>query len=706
MTVSANGSSLPASAPEREAHLSDYLGILLRRWKVAALAFAVVLTGTLIYNLTATPLYEAAGTLQVRKAAQKSVTRELGLEADNILPAEIEVLQSRSLAEDVARRFNGGRDPDGGLVNSVRGSLRISEVGAKGSGTLRISSVSTDPARARDIVNHLIDAYVAGNIEAKTGEAAKTVDFISEQLAGMADKLDNSEQALQEYKVQTGLVTLGPEGGSLVGKVVGLEQQRTDISLRRQRVEYAIGALQEALRKGSAFTPPVIEGAGPVAPLAARLGELEAERKSLLVNYTAAHPAVIEKDAAIRRVLEAMLSAYQSVRQELQLAERDAYSKIAGYDAQLKEVPEAELELARRTRINTVNAQLYNFLLQKQQEARIAQASTLSSVSVVDRAQLPGGPFKPNKSRNLAIGTAFGLLLGLGLVYLLDYMDQTIKSADDVRDKLGLALFGRIPRIPLADEDARLPGRQLVTTLAPKSPAVEAFRALRTNLSYLTGRESHKVIMLTSTLPGEGKSTVSGNLAAVLSQTGAKVLLIGCDLRRPSLYAMFSEHHEPGLTDLLVHGDHAGLRRIEEPRLDLLPAGKIPPNPAEILASEGFRQFLATAREKYDYVVIDAPPVLPVTDAQILGPLVDVTLLVIEPCRIPERALHQVIESLAAVDVKVSGAILNDKTGKGFKYYGYYGYYGYKAYRGYYGESSRHLEKDSALKKAWDKLNG
>jgi tyrosine-protein kinase Etk/Wzc len=599
------------------------------------------------------------------------------------------------------------RQPIDDLVGGIQQSLRVVEMG-KGSNMLRISSQSSDAERARDVVNLLIEVYLETNVAGKTREAGKTVDFISQQLGGLKDSLDSSEQALQEYKVQTGLTTLGPEGGSLVGKVVGLEQQKVDLSLKRQRVEYAIGALQESLKKGAPFTPPVIEGASQVGELAARLGELEAARKGLLVNFTPAHPAVREKESEIRRVQEAMLSAYQSARQELALGERDAARTIAGYDQQLKEIPETELELAKRTRVHKVNAELYNFLLQKQQEAKIAQASTISSVEIIDPAGTPKAPVKPNRKKNLALGLVLGLMLGVGLVFLLDYMDQTIKTTDDVRDRLGLSVYGIIPRIPFADEDARLPRKRLITTLAPKAPVVEAFRALRTNLHYILGKQSHKVIMVTSCLPNEGKSTVSGNLAVVLGQTGAKVLLIGCDLRRPSLYEMFAQTHEPGLTDLLVEENQAAVRHLQKLKLDFLPAGRVPPNPAEILGSERMKKLLLTVRERYDYVVIDAPPVLPVTDAQILGPLVDIVLVVLEPCRVPERAALQMIDSLRAVDVKISGVVLNDKSGRGFKYYGNYGYYGNRYYRGYYGEHEDDFKEHpaiAAIKRVWEKLN-
>ena len=695
----------------KDIHLSDYLNILRHRWKIIVLVFSLVFVGTSLYVLLATPVFEAYATLQVRKPSQGNMLKELGMESESSLTTEIEVLQSRSLAERVARRLNealpaGQRQVDARQVGEIQRSIRVVEMG-KGSNMLRVSSQHSDPERARDVVNLLVEAYLETNVATKTREAGKTVDFISEQLSGLKANLDQAEQALQEYKVQTGLTTLGPEGGSLVGKVVGLEQQKAELNLKRHRVEYAIDTLQQALRRGTPFTPPVIEGAPQLAESAARLAELEAARKGLLVNYTPAHPAVVENEASIRRVQEAMLSTYQSLRQELSMGERDAALTIAGYDEQLKDVPETELELAKRTRVHKVNAELYNFLLQKQQEAKIAQASTISSVEVIDPALAPETPVRPNRKRSMALGLFLGLMLGCGVAFLLSYMDQSIKTTKDVREKLGLAVLGIIPRIPFADEDARLPEKRLVTTLEPRSPSVEAFRTLRTNISFLTARETHKVILVTSSLPNEGKSTVSGNLAVILAQTGAKVLLVGCDLRRPSLYGMFGVNFEPGLTNLLVEGNRDAVHMLPGSGIDFLPSGSIPPNPAELLDCERMRTLLVELRERYDYVVLDAPPVLPVTDAQLLAPQADLVLVVLEPCRVPEAAAQQMVEALTSVAGKISGVVLNDKSGRGFRCYGSYNYYGNKYYRGYYGESRDETEDSpavAAFKKVWNKL--
>jgi tyrosine-protein kinase Etk/Wzc len=748
------------SVPEEGAHLLDYVNVVLRRWKIALLVLLVVFGGVAITTFLAQPIYEASVTLEVKKSSKGGMLKELGMESDNSLVADIEILRSRSMAGQVVQLLGldwqvaelpagvelavralrlppdatvcileltdsdafrlstpqgellaaarsgelveqgelrlqldvrGGRPGDrlrlerlplhevaGGLMAGIRAV----EMG-KGTNILRLSYQDPSPARARDIANALAQAYQGQSVSSKTREAGKTVDFINQQLSGLKTALDQTEQDLQEYKVESGLVTLGPEGGSLIQKLVSLEQQKADLSLKRKRLDYAVDEVRRALRQGQSYNPTVIDSIPLSRETAARLAELEAERKSLLGDFTEAHPAVLGIQQQIRKAQEALLSAYQAGLKDLQLAEGDLATTLAGFEQQLEGIPQAELELAKRTRVNKVNAELYTFLLQKQQEARIAQASTLSGVEIIDPAFTPKWPIKPNKRKNLLLGLVLGLMLGVGVAFFLDYLDDTVKDAEEVRQQLGLPVLGIVPRIAADSKDQ---GAMLISRLAPKSPPVEAFRALRTGLHFAAARDQRKILMVTSSLPNEGKTTISANMAVVLAQTGSRVLLLGCDLRNPGLYDMFGTARAPGLTDVLTGGAKNYVHRVPGTTLDLINAGTVPPNPAELLGSERMKKFLAYVRERYDYVVIDAPPVLPVTDAQILSQLVDDVMIVVEPCRVPRKAARRMVETLRAVEAHIIGVALNDKSGKGFKYYGNYGYYGHKYYGSYYGE--------------------
>lgn len=749
-----------APVPEEGAHLLDYVNVVLRRWKIAVLVLLVVFGGVAIKTFLTQPIYEASVTIEVKKSSKGGMLKELGMESDNSLAADIEILRSRSMAGQVVQLLGldwqaaevpdgldltvrqlqlpseitacileltapdsfrlstpqgeqlaaarsgelveqgelrlqldlrGGRTGDRlrlerlplhDVANSIMGGIRAVEMG-KGTNILRLVYQDTDPARARDIANALAQAYQGQSVSSKTREAGKTVDFINQQLAGLKTALDQTEQDLQEYKVESGLVTLGPEGGSLIQKLVSLEQQKADLSLKRKRLEYAIEEVRRALREGQSYNPTVIDSIPLSQQTVARLAELEAERKTLLADFTEAHPAVLGVQQQIRKAQEALLSSYQAGLKDLQLAEGDLATTLAGFEQQLEGIPQAELELAKRTRVNKVNAELYTFLLQKQQEARIAQASTLSGVEIIDPAFTPKKPVKPNKQKNLLLGLVLGLMLGVGAAFFLDYLDDTVKDAEEVRNQLGLSVLGVVPRIAA---DAGDPTGMLIGRLAPKSAPVEAFRALRTGLHFAAARDQRKILMITSSLPNEGKTTISANMAVVLAQTGAKVLLLGCDLRNPGLYDLFQVPREPGLADLLTGSAKNYVHRIPGASLDLINAGTIPPNPAELLGSERMKKFLDFVRERYDHVVIDAPPVLPVTDAQILAQLVDDVMIVLEPCRVPRKAARRMVETLRAVEANIIGVAMNDKSGKGFKYYGNYGYYGHKYYGSYYGE--------------------
>ena len=384
-----------------------------------------------------------------------------------------------------------------------------------------------------------------------------------------------------------------------------------------------------------------------VQPEVSRLLELRAKRNDLLRSYTLAHPAVREIDDTLRQVEEKIAGAARLAVQGLDQQLGDLNRALGQNSERLQQMPTQELELVRLTRSNKVNAELYSYLLQRQQETRIRQASTSSSVEIIDRAQLPQSPVKPNTRKNLALGLVLGAMLGIGLTFLLDYLDRTIKDEDDVQEKLGLPVLGTIPKIDKAADGSA--GR-LITSLEPLSPACEAFLALRTNLLYIVTSLKHKTILVTSCLPDEGKSTVAANLAVTLAQTGAQTLLVDCDLRRPSLHRIFDQSEHPGLSDLLVDTEHtaSSVRHLKALNLDFIPDGTEPPNPTQLLNSDQARAFLASARKRYDYIVLDVPPLLPVADALILASQVDLNVLVVGSCRVPERLAQRALKSLPA----------------------------------------------------------
>jgi tyrosine-protein kinase Etk/Wzc len=359
---------------------------------------------------------------------------------------------------------------------------------------------------------------------------------------------------------------------------------------------------------------------------------------------------------------------------------------------------EEELELVNLSRPVKVSTDIFTFLLQKHQEARVAKASTVSDSRIIDTAITPQRPIKPDKRKNIIMGLLVGLFLGVGSALLLDMLDNTIKDAQEAKEQLGLPILSVIPFIPSHGEGKA----SLVTHFDPKSAVSEVFRSLRTNIHFSAVNKRKQFLMVTSAFPGEGKTTIIGNLAVVLGQSRSRVLLMDCDLRRPSLHTLFGKGKAPGLTELLA-GDTDFDKVIYDtgiPGVDFISAGTTPPNPAELLGSEVMKGLLNSLAERYDIILLDAPPVLAVTDAPLLSLMSDMVLVVIEARRVPLKAAHHMLEMLENVGAPLAGIVLNNKDVRSVTRYGYYGasYYGHS----YYGEDRQ--VPDKAWWRRWLKI--
>ncbi len=755
-----NSSFTPPAS--REIHLHDYLQVLWRRKMTLAVTFVSVFLAVALYTFLMKPVYEAAATLHInQEKGKQGLLGELGLNATNPVNAELEILRSRTNAEEVVKRLHldwkitdkpegvhfklrefisraenptyevvltgaGAftvRDHDGApvgkgqmgvlmqekgvtlffddlqgkagehfrltilpfnkTVEKLREKITADEVG-KNTSVVRVSYTGTNPAQARAIVNALVQAYLEQAISFKTEEANRTVSFVEEQLQGLRGELDTSEKNLQTYKSAAGVVKLDTEAEELVKKISETEKARSEVILRKKQVEFALEALQVAMRRGGTYSPAVVRDDPLVAGMAAKLTDLEVQKRSLLSEYTEAHPAVKAIQEQVEEMQKKVQSTFETSLKNLAKQEATVTQQLAGYEAGLRKLPAAERDLARLTRVSKVNADIYTLLLQKHEEARIVKASTISNINIIDGAIVPDRPIKPRKEVNLTLGLLFGFMLGVGLAFFTEYLDDTIKDVEGAKRIMNLPLMAVIPFIPIPETGKE--GQEataLYTQLEPKSQVAEAFRSLRTSLHFSAISRDKKIILITSTFPGEGKSLISANLAHTLSQTGTQVLIIDCDLRRSSLHIKFGLTKIPGLTELLT-GDAAFSEACHQaviPGIDLITAGTTPPNPSELLGSEPMRQLLRENREKYDYIIIDAPPVLAVTDAPVLTSLADMVILVMEVGRVPLKAAQHMREMLANVQAPVAGLVINDKERKGESY----GYYGGKYYHGGYG---------------------
>lgn len=301
---------------------------------------------------------------------------------------------------------------------------------------------------------------------------------------------------------------------------------------------------------------------------------------------------------------------------------------------------------------------------------QIVEIMKIENVSIIDEAVTPGGPVSPRVEMNVAVALVVGLMGAVGLSFLLEYLDRTVKDAAEIQEKLDLPLIGSIP---ISTEG------QLFTYNNPRSPATEAFRTLRTNIQYASVDRPMKKILVTGANPACGKSTLSSNLALTIAQTGASVLLIDGDLRRPTQHKIFGVSSDPGLSSLVVKKSYdlnGVVRLTEHERLSVLPSGQIPPYPAELLGSERMKELVNFLETKYDFLIFDSPPVIAVTDASLISKLVDGTLLVLDHGRVRKEEAAEANEQLRKVGAHVIGLVLNGiPTGKGYYYYHYSEYY-------------------------------
>jgi tyrosine-protein kinase Etk/Wzc len=604
--------------------------------------------------------------------------------------------------------FTLNRVPISGAVAALKEATTVKELGRM-TNVVEISYENNHPDRARDVVNALVQTYLDQSLAFKTQEAGKTVSFIEEQMNGIKEELNKAEVNLQEYKSSAGVVQLDAEAQELIRKYSALEQQKVGINLGKKQLEFALSAQKDALEQGQSYSPAIMKDDPLVAEMARQLAALEVQKRGLLVEYTPNHPAVQNVQVQIDEIQQKIRNTYQTGISNLASQETDVSQKLGTYEGELKNIPVEELDLARYTRLAKVTSDIYTFLLQKHEEARIAKASTISNINVIDPAALPVMPVKPEKAKYLLIGLILSLVAALGASFVMEYFDDSVKTESDAKRVLGYTHLATIPYLGrgVTDRQKReLNG--LITDKDHRSVAAEAFRSLRTALHFSTPDDRRQVLLLTSSFPGEGKSTVSANLAVTIAQTGARTLLIDNDLHKSRLHERLGVQKVPGVADVLA-GDidlSNAFQKTSVENLTILTAGTTSPNPSVLLSSEAMKELVAKLRQSFDRIVIDAPPTLPVADSIQLTSLADQVLIVLESGRVPAKAAERLSELLNTAKAPVAGFVFNNKEmqqGSGYGY-GYGKEYGYGY--GQDDDKSRKKSKDqNKLKKLLSTFN-
>jgi len=700
-------------------HLLDYVRTLYKRRWTAVTAFLVVVLGVTIHTYTVTPIYEATVKLLIESDAPNFISFQQVIEEGqtqaDFYQTQYNILRSRSLARQTLEaqqlwdhpEFGGGESEEsfsvsraisgavaaaatsvgrlfGATESRVPGTAEDTESLAQSSAIdtfssrLRVSPVrssrivnitfrSAHPRLATDVIDSLARAYIDQNLAFKFSQSAEASDWLAERLAERRQYVEESEVALQRYREDNDAVSLDERQDIVVQKLAALNAAVTLARTERIEKEAAYNQLRAVQNDHDALeTFPAILSNVFIQQQKGELATLQRQQAQLAENLGERHPQIIEIRSAIQNTVALIdretADVVQSVRTEFLTAQAQEESLTDALEAQKGEallLNRKGIDYGALRREAEGNRQIYESLLQRANETGVSGELRTSNIRVVDAAELPENPVSPRKALNLLVALFGGIIFAVGLTFFFEYLDNRIKTPDEIKTYLGLPFLGIIPQVPKKLVAA---GTLLLNNGVPANFA-EALRTVRTNLLFSWPAEGLRSIAVTSTGPGEGKSVVATNVGMGLAQAGQRVLLIDADMRNPTVHERFGQKSEPGLSNFTVGNAKASevVHKTSVPGLWLLPAGKIPPNPAELLASKRFTDFLSSENlnKHFDWVIVDTPPVLPVADATIIGQAVTGVLFVIGAEMTDRRAADAAVNQLTQVNARVVGGVLN-----------------------------------------------
>ncbi len=742
--------NLYAPVPGQESMLREYFRVLVKRRWVVIITVAVIFGLTAIATMRATRIYDASGSIAINKpdsflsSFKDSGGGEAPYSDTTDVDTEVRILRSDLLALQVIKQLNLDRQsgpatpntlglttdelqPDStetsDLLAGFRGNLTVSSL--PGTRIIDIHYRSPDKEIAARVVNTLMSTYVEQNFKTKYESTMQASDWLQKQLTELEMKVESSQEKLVQYQKQHEILGIDEKQNIITSKLDELNKELTAAQSDRMEKE-ALYRMAQSPDLGTALAavsgePDGQNGASSgtsslLEKLRAQEADFKVQMAQLTTQFGPSYPKVAQLNSQIKeteeqiqielkKVVDRVRGEYQAAAQRESML-NDAMEKQKQEANQLNE---SAIEYNLLKRDVETNRTLYEGLLEKLKEAGVTSSLRSNNFRTVDVARVPTAPAEPNVPRNLAFGLALGLTTGIGLGFLLEGIDNTVRTPEQAQAISTLPSLGMIPlssrsstegaakrlsRASLSDSLTAAASKEvveLITVSRPQSQMAESYRALRTSLLLTSLGAPPKVIVITSALPQEGKTTTSLNSSVVLAQKGSRVLLIDADMRRPSIHKALAMGPRTGLSNVLTGSatlQQAVIRYDRVPNLYILPAGTPPPNPAELLASAHMGEMLADLRAQYDHIVIDTPPTLSVTDAVILATRADTVVLVIRSGQTTKQALRRARDILIRVNARISGVLLNAADLRSPDYYYYY------EYQGKYG--SRYYQSDEA----------
>jgi capsular exopolysaccharide synthesis family protein len=711
-----------AAADGDEIDLRAYWRTLVRhRWLIGSV-FAAVVVVALLFTLRQTKIYTATTTIIIEVSAPKVLNQaevqdvvETGVSSywmsKEYFETQYKVIQSRAVAQRVIEKLQLAKDlrflgldqlKDEGKIEKALARVdpiaelqeRLRVLPIKDSRVARIQVDDRDPKWAATLANAVAEAYITETLSVKTNTTQGASDWLEQQLGDLETKLGKSSKELFEFKRERDIVatTWEDRQGMVTQRLVAINDALTKVRVQKAQLEARseqIAALGDALEKGEPASESfaIVADSRTVQELKVLYAQAQVECADLRSRYLPENPKLescesklaMGKGALHREVKTILQGARRSydevVETEKKLLKLLNETKSDAFG--LNQYEQAYLELKRA---HDNNQRLYDLVLGRLKDASVTGMMQMSNVRILDRAEPPESPSSPRPLRNLALAMFLGLVGGVGLAFLLETLDTTVTTREQVEERLGLAFLGIIPSIEGTKADKE---RDLFVHANPRSAAAECLRSIRTNLLFMSPEKPLKTIVVTSAGPSEGKTTTATALAEVMADGGNRVLIVDADMRRPQLHKVFEVSNESGLSSLIL-GDgklDEVIKTSVVPNLSVLPCGPVPPNPAELLHTEGFARLLEAMAQRYDRVIIDSPPAGVVADAVVISTKVDGTLMVLKAGQTSRDAAVRAVRSIVDVKGRIFGAVLNDLDLSDQRYGQYYQYYRY----GYYG---------------------
>lgn len=687
-----------------------YLDILLKhKWLILAIVLVAVVLGA-VYTLLKTPIYRGTATIEIKRdvstlSGVPGLDTGAGTGGAEFYQTQYQLFKSRALAERIVAKLRLGEQQDfiagkpslisrlksavfgGGSASSnnakrneaiaigrVRGGLSVQPI--RGSQLVAVSFDSSDPKYAQEIANAAVSSFVDMNMERSYDASAQARTFLQERLQDLKARLEESERKLVSYAEEKDILITSGEGS-----LAQTDLETTNAALG----EAAKTRLQKELLwkqvKDVDVLPPSLES-DTMQSFRSKRADLMIEYQEKLKTYKPGFPDMVRLQAQIdeltsqiqlevERVKESVKAEYEAAKEH----EASLSQRLAALKSSLTDYQERNIEYTILKREVDTNRSLYDGLLQRYKELSVAGGGgNPSNISVVDEAQRPGGPYTPNLKKNLAISLVLGIFAGGLAAFGREFIDNSFNRPEEIEELLGLPLVGLIPDV----EDTKYQSEME----DPRSALNEAYRSLRTALQFSTSAGVPKTLLVTSSRPGEGKSSTAMNVARHFGLLGLRVLLIDADLRKPSLHRRLGSTTNRGLSNCLVGtaSPPEVVQRTDYPNLEFMASGPLPPDQTDLLASSRMASLLTVASEKYDLVVVDSAPVGGMADALILSNFTQGCIHVVEAHKMPRNGVANALKRLQFARAEVLGVVLNKFNFKqsGYNYgYGYYGYYGY-----------------------------